>query len=201
MQLNNKNQLYPQYSLNSISPNISPKYSSKNFLYSNTLESPKSQLNQLNTHSSKLLLTNNSKSINLQKFASINTIASKNSSLNSSQSKYPVTSYISCSTLQSGVAAYSIPKTTRFQNSYKSLYSDSIYNLPELKSTGITIGHSPRKELWDKEKANIPSTHDYVFTSVFEDNVFKNKGYTIANKHEIKVNFFYLKKEKKIYFK
>lgn len=185
MQLNNQNQLYLQ------SPDVSPKYSSNNILYNNTLESPKSILNHLNTYnSSKQLLTNNSKSLNLKKFSSINTNASKNLSMNSSLSKHPVTSYISCSTLQSGVASYSIPKTTRFKNSYKNAYCDNIYNLPEYTSTGVSIGNGPRRELWDKEKANIPSSHDYVSTSIFEENLIKNKGYTIANKHEIKVNYF-----------
>jgi len=194
-QLNNQNQLYPQYNLNNLSPNISPTYSSNNILYNNAFESPKSLVNLQNTHSSsKFLLTNNSRGINLKKFSNLNTIVSKNLSLNSSTSKYPVTSYISNSTLQSGIASYSIPKTTRFKNSYKEASCSSIYNMPEYKSTGITIGNSSRKELWDKEKANIPSTHDYVFTSLFEDNIIKNKGYTIVNKHEIKVISIILKR-------
>lgn len=187
-QPNNQNQFYNQYSLKSLSPNVSPKYSPKNILYNNSLESPKSIVNQLNTqNSSKLLLTNNSRSINLKKFSSFNTLASKNLSLNSSISKLPVTNYISCSTLQSGTASYSIPKSTRFKNSYKEAYCDSIYNLPEYTSTGVSIGNSPRRELWDKEKANIPSIHDYVKKSLFDENIIKNKGYTIVNKHDIKV--------------
>ncbi len=187
MQLNNQNQNYPPQfnNINTFSPINSPKYSStNNILYNSTLDNP----SNINTQSSKQLFTNNSRSINLKKFASIND--SKNSILNSSSiSKYPpVSGYISCSTLQAGEAiSYSIPKSTRFKNPNQNSYSDSVYHLPELKSTGVTIGNSPRRELWDSEKANIPSPHDYVFTSVFEDNLAKNKGYTIANKHEIKV--------------
>ena len=40
--------------------------------------------------------------------------------------------------------------------------------------------------MFDK-KFNVPSVHDYVHTSVFEENVKKKKGYSISNKIKIKV--------------
>jgi len=116
----------------------------------------------------------------------LQTTISKNQTISSSNSKILPTTYISCSTLQSGIASYSIPKTRRFKDSYKVSYCESIYSLPELKSTGVSIGNSTRKHLFDK-KFNVPSVHDYVHTSVFEENVKKKKGYSISNKIKIKV--------------
>lgn len=181
------------YFSNPSSKNVSPKGSSSNVLnYLNNInDSPKS--NNLNTFgSSKLQITNASRGVNLRKFTSLNLITnnSKSQSINSVNSKNPVSSYISCSTLQSGEpVSYSIPRTRRFKDSYKNPYCDSIYNLPEYKSTGVSIGNSPRRELFDKSKGSIPSTHDYYFNSLFEDNLIKNRGVTISTKLNIKVNF------------
>lgn len=178
---------------NNVIKNPSPKASTNNFFYNNTNESPKS--NNLNTFSSsKLLNTLNSAGYNYRKFTSINlqTNASKNPSMNSTNSKNSPTSYISCSTLQSGVASYSIPKSRRFKDAYKVSYCESIYSLPEFKRTGVSIGNSSRKNLFDK-KLDIPSVHDYVHTSVFEQNLNKKKGYSISNKIKIKVNFLTIK--------
>jgi hypothetical protein len=166
------------------------KTSTNNILSTFTNESPKSNnLNNVNTYSSsKLLKTYNTANYNFRKYSSINlqTTTSKNQTISSSNSKILPTSYISCSTLQSGIASYSIPKTRRFKDSYKVSYCESIYSLPELKSTGVSIGNSTRKHLFD-EKFNVPSVHDYVHTSVFEENVKKKKGYSISNKIKIKV--------------
>ena len=76
------------------------------------------------------------------------------------------------------------------------MYYEYIYSLPELNSTGVSIGYSSRKHLFDK-KFDIPIVHDYVHTSVFEENMNKKKGYSISNKIKIKVkllgfNFVYI---------
>ncbi len=174
----------------SFSNNNSPK-NGYNPNYENILDSPKSNIfSGVNTNgSNRQILTNNSRSLNYRKFTSLNmhTNSSKAQSINSSTSKLPVTTYISCSTLQSGVASYSIPKTKRFKNSYNKAYCDSIYNLPEYKSTHVSIGNSTRKDLFDKSKGNIPSPQDYMFNSLFEDNLNKNKGYSISIKLNAKV--------------
>jgi len=173
---------------------MSPKGSTNNAFFSKTIDSPKSiNFNNMNTLSSNKLITNNSlKNLNLRKFTTLNTNpnVTKTQSMNStSSSKFPLSTYISCSTLQSGVASYSIPKSKRFKGMYKTAYCDSIYNLPDYKSTGVSIGNSKRKDLFDKNKENIPSTHDYFFTSIFEDNLNKKRGNTISNKFNITVRF------------
>ena len=62
----------------------------------------------------------------------------------------------------------------------------SLFSLPELKRPGINIGNSTRKHLFDK-KFDVPSVHDYVHTSVIEENVNKKKEYSISNEIKIKV--------------
>lgn len=188
----------PNFNQNINNPNQSPKTNTNNNIFYNynetNNESPKSNINQniQNTfnYSSKLLQTfNNTAGFNQRKTTNLNlqTNASKNQSLNSSNSKFPLTTYISCSTLQSGVAAYSIPKTRRFQDSYKISYCDSIYSLPEFKKSGVSIGNGTRKDLFDR-KGDVPSPHDYMCTSVFEQNVSKKKGFSLASKIRIKVS-------------
>jgi len=199
-------QFQPRYShqnFHTIPVNISPRgNSTNNIFYNLTIESPKNT-NAFNE--TKMLLTSNSKHLNLRKYTTntfngfttmnMNTNSSKNLTINSTtSSKLPVSTYISCSTLQSGIASYSIPKAKRFKNSYKPAYCDTIYNLPDYKSTVVSIGNSVRKDLFDKNKANIPSTHDYVFTSLFDDNLNKKRGYSIAGKHLIKVLFYIILK-------
>lgn len=195
--LSHQNSKIPQnynYFSNPSSKNVSPKGSSSNVLnyLNNVNDSPKSH--NLNTFgSSKLQITNASRGVNLRKFTSLNLITnnSKNQSINSVNSKNPVSCYISCSTLQIGEpVSYSIPRTRRFKDSYKNPYCDSIYNMPEYKSTGVSIGNSPRRELFDKSKRSIPSTHDYYFNSLFEENLVKNRGVTISSKLNIKVRNF-----------
>jgi len=178
--------------------NPSPKTSQNNIYYHNTNDSQRSKNfnNNLNQKtlgsSSKLLNTYNSASFSNRKFPNLNmnTNASKTQSMTSSNSKQPLTTYISCSTLQSGIASYSIPKTRRFRDSYKVAYCDSIYSLPEFRQSGVSIGNGKRKDLFDK-KQGIPSPLDYVFTSGIEDNLKKKKGFSIARRFKIIVNLVF----------
>lgn len=160
-------------------PIDSPKNINMNFTNSNLLHSH--TLNPMNT--------NNSLGLNFKKFSLTNPNYSKLGSLNSSSmSKNPITNFISTSTLQSGVASYTIPREKRFNES-RNNFADSVYNLPEFKSTGITMPQSTRKSNFVK-KDMTPSSQDYIFTSVFEDNVKHRKGISITNKHAIKVRDF-----------
>ncbi len=179
---------------------VSPREGSNELFFSPTNESPKNTLSNTNGfNETKMLLTNNSKYLNLRKYNNIstngfntlntNTTSSKLLTINStSSSMLPISTYISTSSLQTGIASYSIPRTKRFKNTYKSSYCDTIYNLPDFRSTGISIGNGKRKDLFDKNKGFIPSTHDYVFTSVFDDNLNKKKGASMAGKSQIRVN-------------
>ncbi len=185
--LSGNNKYFPEQN----SKNISPKVSTSNILnyMKKSNDSPKSySLNTFNSY--KPQITNASRGVNLRKFTSFDQISnnSRNHSIISINSIPPVSTYISCSTLQTGEpVSYSIPKTRRFKDSYKDSYCESIYNMPEYKRTGISIGSSPRRELFDKTKEIIPSTHDYYFNSLFEENVIKNRGVTISSKINIKV--------------
>ena len=156
-------------------------------------------------NSCKLLLTPNKNKLNglnLKKFDIINnnsfnsSTKSKinNTSLNSSNN--PISNYISCSTLQSPCnVSYTIPKEQRFRNIYHSGYCDSLYSLPELsKNTSITIGKSRRKDFIAKDKIIIPSSQQYSFNSLFEENLIKKRGYSISNK------IFYKVKYSKLFF-
>ena len=173
------------------------KKTSTNYLFSNPNDNNTNHTNyfETNTHSSNKFLTTNykSQSLNLKKFNSKNfQTNSSRSGNNFGNTKYPVSTYISCSTLQSGIACYSIPKQERFENSYKKNYCDSIYNLPELsKKNLVSIGNSKRKEIVTKDKKNIPSSQDYFFTSIFEDNLTKHKGFSLSSKLFYKVKYFF----------
>jgi len=151
---------------------VSPREGSNELFFSPTNESPKNTLSNTNGfNETKMLLTNNSKYLNLRKYNNIstngfntlntNTTSSKLLTINStSSSMLPISTYISTSSLQTGIASY----------------------------TGISIGNGKRKDLFDKNKGFIPSTHDYVFTSVFDDNLNKKKGASMAGKSQIRVN-------------
>ena len=156
--------------------------------YQNTYESPKNP--NINTHSSNPMYTTNSLGINMKKFniTDMPTNYSKGQQSNfSSISKYPpVTTYISTSTLQNGIASYSIPKQKRFSTSYRMATCQSIYNLTEHKTKGITIPHSTRKDNFRKADLT-PSSQDYVFTSLFDDNLRMKKGISISTKHSLRV--------------
>lgn len=171
----------------------SPKNGVNTLIYSNILDSPKSLCKnyQSSSLSSSKLYTQTSKNLNLQKFSSINNLTNSNSSrsINSSL-KYPVSTYISCNTLQTSIPSYSIPKTRRFKNSYREAYCDNIYNLPQHKSTIVSFGNGVRKDLYDKSKYPLPSPQDYLFSSIFDDNISKNRGFSITERPKVKVSSF-----------
>jgi len=157
-----------------INENVTGSFAGIN-LYTNT------PMSTTNNHKKKLSFTN-----------SIPTNYSKMGSLNSSSiSKNPVSNYISTSTLQSGIASYSIPRQKRFLNNYNESPCDSIYNLPEYKRIGITIPHSIRKSSFLK-KDQTPSSQDYVFTTVFDDILKSKKGISFSTKHSLKVKINFL---------
>lgn len=112
-------------------------------------------------------------------------------SSNSNSSKYPIPTFISVSSLQGhNSIKYSIPKETRFSNSYRIATCQSIYNLTDYnKPKGITIPHSSRKNNFNKEDLT-PSSQDYVMTSLFEENLKAKKGISIKNKFSFPVNLY-----------
>ena len=160
----------------------------------NTIDSPKNiNFTGIHTHSINPMTTNNSLGLNMKKFSITNNhlatnfskIGSTNSSISMSRNN-PITNYISCSTLQSGVASYTIPREKRFTHNYRNASCNSIYNLPEFKRTGVTMPQSTRKDSFVK-KDLTPSSQDYVFTSLFDDNLKFKRGISISTKHSIKV--------------
>lgn len=151
-------------------------------------------INTLNSQNSlrlskKFSITNSPN--NLSKMGSMYSSASKNN---------PVTQYISTSTLQSGVASYSIPKEKRFENLFRKASCNEIYSIPEYKQKGITMPQSKRKSSLLPEEIT-PSSQDYIFTTQFDDIVKHRRGISISTKHSIKVDklfffnfiFFFLK--------
>jgi hypothetical protein len=106
---------------------------------------------------------------------------------NSNSSKYPITTYISSSSLQNhNCIFYSIPKESRFTHTYRVATCQSIYNLTEHKPKGITIPHSTRKNNFMKFDST-PSSNNYIMTSLFEDNLKMKKGISISSKNSLLV--------------
>lgn len=174
--------------------NVATAFSPKSNVLNNQnyYDSPKTNnLKEVNTNtnSTNPMFTSNSLGVNMKKFNMTNmqTMYSKGQSTFSNSSKYPITTFVSSSTLQTGSASYSIPKQKRFKNSYKEASCQSIYNLTDYKSKGITMPHSTRKDNFKKSEST-PSSQDYVFTSVFDDNLKLKRGISISTKNSLKVN-------------
>lgn len=89
-------------------------------------------------------------------------------------------------------AKYTIPKQVRFNGDYKRPLCDSIYEIPDNKNNQSTMmGFGGRMDIINrKEVEKMPSPLNYNFKSLFEDNLKKNKGYTLAHRLNYKVNFF-----------
>lgn len=175
-------------------PNILSPITNNNTKLENTIDSPKFNFTGLYTKTNDPMHTNNSLRLNSKKFNFTNlpSNVSKIGSLNSSHSKFPITNYISTSTLQSGVASYTIPRQKRFDNkNQKNNSYSSIYYLPEFKSNGITMPQSTRTNSFLKKDVT-PSSQDYTFTNLFDYNVKKKKGISISTKYSIKVKFIFL---------
>jgi hypothetical protein len=157
----------------------------------NTLKKKTGSLGGIDFRSINPITTlNNSPSLHGKKFSMTNNIPTNYSKMvslnNTSMSKNMITNYISSSTLQSGSACYTIPREKRFLNNYSESQCSTIYNLPEFKRIGITIPHSIRKSSFIKND-NTPSPQDYVFTTLFDDNLKSKKGISFSTKHSIKV--------------
>jgi hypothetical protein len=173
----------------------------KDFIY----ESPKNLINNTGANiysystNTNPILTTNSFGKTVKKFnvTNMQTQYSKGQqsqclSNNSNSSKYPIPTFLSSSSLQNhnGIK-YTIPKETRFSNSYRIATCQSIYNLTEHKPKGITIPHSTRKNNFQKFDLT-PSSQDYVMTSLFEENLKTKKGISISFKNSLSVYYIIL---------
>lgn len=94
------------------------------------------------------------------------------------------------------IAKYSMPKQERFKGEYKRPLCDSIYEIPDNKSTlSSGIGYGYRRDIINrKETENMPSPLNYRYSSLFEENYKNNKGCSLSQKLPYKV--FYLKNKK-----
>jgi len=121
----------------------------------------------------------------LKKFNFIQTTSSGTLSSQNPKTKTPIPTFQSCSTFQSGnIISYSIPKQERFNDHFKRSSCDSIYTLPEAKNERSTsMGFGFRKEFINKKEVEAkPSPQNYNIKSVFAENLFKEKGYSISHK-------------------
>ena len=83
-----------------------------------------------------------------------------------------------------------MPKQTRFRGNYQKPICDNIYEIPECKNNKSTImGYGERRDIINrKETENMPSPLNYNHSSVFENNYFHKKGYSLSQKLPYKVN-------------
>jgi hypothetical protein len=88
------------------------------------------------------------------------------------------------------VAKYTMPKEKRFSGNYKRPLCDSIYDLPDLmEKQGTCMGLGNRSDIINrKETESTPSPLNYNYSSIFDDNCKRHKGYSISQKLIYKVN-------------
>jgi hypothetical protein len=88
--------------------------------------------------------------------------------------------------LQHSIYSYSIPKSQRFSDEVKHTSSQSLYTLPELRtSRAAGIGYGTRKAFNVNELSPSPSS--YKILSLFDKNVSKHKGPSLTSRHNPKV--------------
>lgn len=101
--------------------------------------------------------------------------------------------YKSSSSLQNSVYSWSFTKTGKFNGMYKKLPSDSMYSIPDGKSTRYTSqGYGSRVDLKNKAGQNSPPPNTYKIKSCFEQSVEHRKGPIILQKYPQIVKFLLL---------
>ncbi len=97
----------------------------------------------------------------------------------------------SSNSLQNSVYSWSFSKTGRFNGLYKKPISDSIYNVPERKSSRFTSqGYGKRYELKNPNGQGSPPPNTYKIKSCFERSVDHKKGALFLEKYPPIVLFF-----------
>ena len=88
------------------------------------------------------------------------------------------------------VPKYTMPKQTRFNGNYQKPLCDNIYEIPDAKNSKSTgMGFGNRRDIINrKETENMPSPLNYNPSSVFEENFYHKKGYSLSQKLKYKVN-------------
>lgn len=105
--------------------------------------------------------------------------------------------YKSTSSLQNSVYSWSFAKTGRFDGLYKKPTSDSMYLIPDGKSSRFTSqGFGRRADMKNPAGQNSPPPNTYQIKSCFERSVEHCKGAVLLEKiPSIVINFlnlFYL---------
>ena len=110
----------------------------------------------------------------------------KNDLLRNNEKLYSIPEFESSKTLQTSSISYSIPKTNRFspeQNENLSYFPD--YKFPDPnKYKGPSIGYGNKTNIINQSLKDLPSSQSYDIKSIFENNLSKNKGFTIGEKKD-----------------
>ena len=96
--------------------------------------------------------------------------------------RYPgFSDFFSSNALQNSSYCWSIGKDKRIKDKLYKKYNDNIYNIPELKSARYTVqGFGIRGDFWVPFGKGDPSPDRYNIPSIFDINIKKRKGATMA---------------------
>lgn len=102
--------------------------------------------------------------------------------------------YKSSNSLQNSVYSWSFSKTGRFDGLYKKPTSDSMYCVPEGKSSRFTSqGYGKRYEIKNVAGHNSPPPNTYKLKSCFEKSIDQRKGALLLEKYPKIVNIIIIK--------
>jgi len=89
----------------------------------------------------------------------------------------------SSSSLQNSVYSWSFSKTGRFNGLYKTPTSDSMYSIPDVKSSRFTsLGYGKRIEIKNRAGQGSPPPNTYRIISCFDKSVENRKGAVMLEK-------------------
>jgi len=90
---------------------------------------------------------------------------------------FGMSEYHSTNSLRNSIQSWTIGKDNRFKNNYKTILTDSIYNIPDNKNLRHTsLGFGNKHNLMPLEGRGVPGPDTYNLKSQIEINLQKKKG-------------------------
>ena len=110
---------------------------------------------------------------------------------------YGMSEYHSSSSLKNSIQSWTFKKEDKFNNSYKRLLTESIYNIPDQKHLrSPSMGMGKRYDFLPLEGRGVPGSDNYKLKSHIEVNVDKKKGALIFKNSNTLVRLLLIKNRK-----
>ena len=100
--------------------------------------------------------------------------------------------YKSSNSLQNSVYSYSFSKQPKFNGMYRKNLSESIYNVPDNKSSRYTSqGYGNRVDVTNPYGRGSPAPNTYSIKSCFDSSLEQKKGALLLERFTPLVNFLF----------